>query len=127
MSQFFKGIYIIEHTLYHVEQDYIGVSPFPSLQVRPHCKLTRKKWKYIHFLKAEIKCDSQVLLVNYNSQVIIIPCHIVNDFSGISVSAVLPLFIPQFSSVAQSCLTLCDPMDYSTPGFSSLLGNKICI
>ena len=23
----------------------------------------------------------------------------------------------QFSSVAQSCLILCDPMDYSTPGF----------
>ena len=23
----------------------------------------------------------------------------------------------QFSSVAQSSLTLCDPMDYSTPGF----------
>ena len=23
----------------------------------------------------------------------------------------------QFSSVAQSCLTLCEPMDYSTPGF----------
>ena len=23
----------------------------------------------------------------------------------------------QFSSVAQSCLTLCDPMDCSTPGF----------
>ena len=23
----------------------------------------------------------------------------------------------QFSSVIQSCLTLCDPMDYSTPGF----------
>ena len=23
---------------------------------------------------------------------------------------------PQFSSVAQSCLTICDPMDYSTPG-----------
>ena len=26
----------------------------------------------------------------------------------------------QFSSVAQSCLTLCDPMDCSTPGFSIL-------
>ena len=25
--------------------------------------------------------------------------------------------IIQFSSVAQSCLTLCDPMDHSTPGF----------
>ena len=24
--------------------------------------------------------------------------------------------IVQFSSVAQSCLTLCDPMDYRTPG-----------
>ena len=24
----------------------------------------------------------------------------------------------QFSSVAQSCVTLCDPMDCSTPGFS---------
>ena len=23
----------------------------------------------------------------------------------------------QFSSVTQSCPTLCDPMDYSTPGF----------
>ena len=28
----------------------------------------------------------------------------------------LPLASPQFSSVAQSCPTLCDPMDYSTPG-----------
>ena len=27
---------------------------------------------------------------------------------------------PQFSSVAQSCLTLCDPMDCSTPGFPVL-------
>ena len=26
-------------------------------------------------------------------------------------------FRDQFSSVAQSCLTLCDPMDLSTPGF----------
>ena len=26
------------------------------------------------------------------------------------------LFLPQFSSVAQSCLTLCDPMDCSMPG-----------
>ena len=25
--------------------------------------------------------------------------------------------VPQFSSVAQSCLTLCDPMNCSTPGF----------
>ena len=25
--------------------------------------------------------------------------------------------IAQFSSVTESCLTLCDPMDWSTPGF----------
>ena len=29
----------------------------------------------------------------------------------------LPLAPPQFSSVTQSCLTLCDPIDCSTPGF----------
>ena len=28
------------------------------------------------------------------------------------------LFMYQFSSVTQSCLTLCNPMDCSTPGFS---------
>ena len=28
-----------------------------------------------------------------------------------------PGYTVQFSSVAQSCLTLCDPMDSSTPGF----------
>ena len=27
----------------------------------------------------------------------------------------------QFSSVAQWCPTLCDPMDYSMPGFQALL------
>ena len=31
---------------------------------------------------------------------------------------VVKYFTPQFSSVAQSCLTLCDPMNRSTPGLS---------
>ena len=31
-------------------------------------------------------------------------------------SSLQPLRAPQFSSVAQSCLTLCDPMNRSTPG-----------
>ena len=34
----------------------------------------------------------------------------IDSLSKLSVST-------QFSSVAQSCLTLCNPMDYSTPGF----------
>ena len=29
----------------------------------------------------------------------------------------IPMFMDQFSSVAQSCPTLCDPMNCSTPGF----------
>ena len=29
----------------------------------------------------------------------------------------MPVFSQSVSSVAQSCLALCDPMDYSTPGF----------
>ena len=32
----------------------------------------------------------------------------------------LALMIIQFSSVTQSCLTLCGPMDCSMPGFNSL-------
>ena len=28
----------------------------------------------------------------------------------------LPLYVVQFSSVSQSCQTLCDPMNHSTPG-----------
>ena len=34
-----------------------------------------------------------------------------------SLSPPLQVSTFQFSSVAQSCLTLCDPIDYSTPGF----------
>ena len=30
----------------------------------------------------------------------------------------------QFSSVTQSCPTLCNPMDYSTPGFSSIINSR---
>ena len=30
----------------------------------------------------------------------------------------------QFSSVAQSCLTLCDPMDCSTPGFPVIINSR---
>ena len=35
----------------------------------------------------------------------------------LSVCVVATLMINQFSSVAQSCLTLCDPMNCSMPGF----------
>ena len=41
---------------------------------------------------------------------------IMNDFSPSSIFTVWLLSV-QFSSVAQSCLTLCDPMNHSTPGF----------
>ena len=41
-------------------------------------------------------------------------CHIVGILQYVAFSDwLLPL---QFSSVTQSCLTLCDPMNYSTPG-----------
>ena len=35
----------------------------------------------------------------------------------LSLLLIIPSFSVQFSSVTRSCLTLCDPMDYSTPGF----------
>ena len=37
-------------------------------------------------------------------------------FLEMFLGAVLILVPVQFSSVAQSCLTLCDPMNHSTPG-----------
>ena len=36
--------------------------------------------------------------------------------SHLSFIIIFVFFLVQFSSVAQSCLTLCDPMDCSTPG-----------
>ena len=36
----------------------------------------------------------------------------------IDIHTSLPLLMSQFSSVTQSCPTLCNPMDCSTPGFS---------
>ena len=58
--------------------------------------------------------------------------HSIRDLPGSGVKPVSPALMAdslplshqghrQFSSVAQSCLTLCDPMDCSTPGFLSLL------
>ena len=38
-------------------------------------------------------------------------------FTSSLFSAICKPFSVQFSSVTQSCLTLCDPMDCSTPGF----------
>ena len=38
----------------------------------------------------------------------------------VGLSTILGLSSVQFSLVAQSCLTLCDPMDCSTPGFPVL-------
>ena len=37
-------------------------------------------------------------------------------YLGVSMVMNLPAMQDQFTSVVQSCLTLCDPMDCSTPG-----------
>ena len=39
-----------------------------------------------------------------------------SDFSFLCLLIRYLKFAVQFSSVAQSCLTLCDPMNHSTPG-----------
>ena len=44
-----------------------------------------------------------------------IPCSWVGRINIVKMS-ILPKAIYQFSSVAQSCPTLCDPMNHSTPG-----------
>ena len=50
-------------------------------------------------------------LLDTHGQVSLVSCGVTAPFSWVLVLTRFP-----FSSVAQSCLTLCDPMDCSTPG-----------
>ena len=93
--------------------------------------LSRQNLKpFVHIL---LPCVFEKLILNFLS----IPCFKKKSLQGhlkyenINYSVTLPwlpwrstviptqsrYMITQFSSVAQSCLTLCDPMDCSTPGF----------
>ena len=64
-------------------------------------------WSYIFiFLMVCCTSMSQLLILSLTYQLFLCTC------SAPSVS--------QFSSVTQSCPTLCDPMDYSTPSFLAL-------
>ena len=77
----------------------------PHLLYRPHCAdwkahfLLPIPWKILTFLMSP--------LISLFHNIIYLESYI--NFSSW-------LFSPQFSSVTQSCLTLCDPMNHSTPG-----------
>ena len=55
-----------------------------------------------------------VLIYSNNFYYISLKVCVVHEGNSISSKGFLPTV--QFSSVAQLCLTLCDPMDCSTPG-----------
>ena len=60
-------------------------------------------WSYYRYLKLKLKASLMRSNVSKSLLFLLIKCNI---------SSV------QFSSVVQSCLTFCDPMDCSTPGFA---------
>ena len=65
------------------------------------------------------------LLVSCNTSIFLLPCikvfntHFIHEIKSVRLKIIWPLsqyWNNQFSSVTQSCLTLCDPMNGSTPG-----------
>ena len=75
----------------------------PHLQTQaPYISPELYPWKECHLGGSEIK-----ILVHFNPSS-------VQPGGRLQACWMAPV---QFSSVAQSCLTPCDPMDYSTPGF----------
>ena len=51
-------------------------------------------------------------------------CLLYNHLVGTATTIIPVLLKLQFSSVAQSCLTLCDPMNCSTPGLPSITNSR---
>ena len=64
-------------------------------------------------LECEVKCALGSITTNKTSTGVEIPAE---QFKSLRDNAVKVLHSVQFSSVAQSCLTLCDPMNCSMPG-----------
>ena len=104
---------LFQRTFWHLLSD-LGF--LPSLWFYPNCG---------SFLPAP-SLSYAILIAEYFCQ-LIFPSHFLNSSRSLinevtCCFSVAPIFTPcVWSSVAQSCPTLCDPMDYSLPG-SSLKG-----
>ena len=75
----------------------------------PNCNFFREQ----HVLLESLEIMSQITLGGILSQV---QCHVHLSLLLLLALTQLRLSSVQFSSVAQSCPTLCDPMNCSTPG-----------
>ena len=76
-------------------------------------------WLLLSSLSMDFDTLGHLLILDCFPQFVSFAVHINNWVSSFFVSVLLNcfLFLPlQFSSVAQLCPTLCDPMNHSTPG-----------
>ena len=91
-----------------VQNEYKGVPIYAWwISLKKRSTGTGIKYSNIYFGKAFLKSRNMLTLT--------VNRHIM--FWGKNNTDWSTLIYTQFSSVAQSCLTLCNPMDYSTPGF----------
>ena len=78
-------------------------------------------WKYFYFLKGHLFYRSHIreyaVVFSFNYFYLFKKCFVLFCFFWPCCMA-HGILVLQFSSVAQSCLTLCDPMDRSMPGLS---------
>ena len=68
--------------------------------------------KNLPILGTSYKCDHTLLVLSC----LLLPLNLIISLILQYPLSLIISFIIQFSSLAQSCLTLCDPMDCSTPG-----------
>ena len=55
-----------------------------------------------------------------NSESSLCPLHLCRPLSLCKMGMMPSIYLQRCCSLSQSCLTLCDPMDYSMPGFPVL-------
>ena len=100
-----KNLWIYSLKIYFNKSTFLFFSLQPSSFSPPPAKTA--KWE-----KTLVKCSQADMVANPSSD------GLVNFFLYSKLPPLLNnCFSPQFSSVTQLCLTLCNPMDCSTPGF----------
>ena len=87
-----------------------------------HLVVSNSLWPH-GLQRTKLPCPSQSPGVCSDSCLLSQWCHPINSSSSVPFSSCPSVL---FSSVAQSCLTLCDPMDCSTPGFLSIISSWVC-
>jgi len=76
----------------------------------------RTTWKYTHYSVSPYSCKALENAAPVSAEVVGAITWLFLTLNHVCISPTIPRTSYQLSSVPQSCLTLCDPIDCSTPG-----------